>query len=43
MLAYLVIGSAIQYFIRGERGIRVLPNFDFWRKFALLTLVSYTV
>ncbi|CAI8030528.1 Chondroitin sulfate synthase 3 [Geodia barretti] len=38
VLTYLVIGSAIQYFIRGERGIRVLPNFDFWRKFALLTL-----
>jgi hypothetical protein len=38
VLTYLVVGSAVQYFVRQERGLRVLPNFDFWRNFILLTL-----
>lgn len=40
VLTYLAVGSAIRYFVRGERGVRVLPNYDFWRNFVLLTLVS---
>jgi hypothetical protein len=38
VLTYLVLGSAVRYFVKAERGLRVLPNFDFWRNFALLTL-----
>ena len=37
---YLVAGSTFQYFVKKERGIRVLPNFDFWRNFVLLTMVK---
>ena len=39
VLTYLVAGSAFQYFVKQERGIRVLPNFDFWKNFLLLTMV----
>lgn len=38
VLSYLIVGAAIQYFVRGEKGVRVLPNYDFWRNFMLLTL-----
>lgn len=31
VLSYLVIGSAIMYFVRGARGVRIFPHYDFWR------------
>lgn len=37
---YLVIGSAFRYFVKQERGVRVLPNYDFWRAFVIYVLVS---
>ena len=40
VLCYLVIGSAVQYFVKGERGIRILPHYDFWRGAFVLIMVS---
>ena len=37
---YLVIGSAFRYFVKQEHGVRVLPNYDFWRAFVIYVLVS---
>lgn len=32
VLGYLLIGSAIRYFGKGERGVRVFPHYDFWKR-----------
>ena len=40
VLIYLVVGSAYQYFGKQERGIRILPNYDFWMAFAGYVWVS---
>ena len=40
---YLVGGSAYRYFGKQERGLRILPNYDFWKGFVLAVLVSTLV
>ena len=40
VIVYLAIGSAYQFFVKKERGIRILPNYDFWKTFLMLVLVS---
>ena len=40
VLIYLVVGSAYQYFGKQERGIRILPNYDFWKAFGGYVWVS---
>ena len=37
---YIVIGSAFRYFVKQERGVRILPHVDFWRAFVIYVLVS---
>ena len=39
VLAYFLIGMAVQ-FVRGKRGVEVIPNFQFWKAFPLLVIVS---
>ena len=43
VLIYLVVGSAYQYFGKQERGIRILPNYDFWMAFAGYVWVSILI
>jgi len=37
---YVVIGSAFRYFVKQERGVRILPHVDFWKAFVIYVLVS---
>lgn len=39
VLAYFLLGMAVQ-FVRGKRGVEVIPNFQFWKAFPLLVIVS---
>lgn len=40
VIIYLAVGTAYQYFVNGERGVRVIPNFDFWKAFVIYVLVN---
>ena len=40
VVAYLGIGSAYMFFVKKERGVRILPNYDFWAAFLMSVLVS---
>ena len=40
---YLVVGSAYQYFGKQERGVRILPNYEFWMAFAGYVWVSILI
>lgn len=31
MLIYFTLGAVVLYFVRGARGLEIIPNIDFWR------------
>ncbi len=40
VIIYLAVGAAYQYFVKGARGVQIIPNFVFWKAFVIYVLVS---
>ena len=38
-MVYLFVGAGFQYFVKGARGVEVIPNYTFWVLFLSLVLV----
>ncbi len=39
VVVYLVVGAGFQFIVRGERGLKVIPNYELWASFVMLVLV----
>ena len=39
VMVYLFVGAGFGYFVKGARGIEVIPNYAFWMLFFSLVLV----
>ena len=37
---YFIVGGLIMYFMRGARGVEVIPNYTFWKDLPALIKVS---
>jgi hypothetical protein len=38
-MVYLFVGAGFEYFVKGARGVEVIPNYAFWTLFFSLVLV----
>ena len=43
VVVYLVVGAGFQFIVRGERGLKVIPNYEFWASFVMLVLVRVNI
>ena len=41
MIAYFIIGSIVNYKVKGARGLEVIPNIHFWKELPFLIKVYY--
>jgi hypothetical protein len=39
VVVYLAVGAAFQFIVRRERGLKVIPNYEFWASFVMSVLV----
>ncbi len=39
VMVYLFVGAGFEYFVKGARGVEVIPNYAFWIMFFSLVLV----
>ena len=37
---YFIAGTLFMYFVRGARGIEIIPNVNFWKSLPVLIMVS---
>lgn len=39
-LVYFIVGGILMYFMKGARGVEIIPHYTFWKNFPFLIIVS---